>query len=225
MKSGKNIYDGVNVFSKKRKGESNMAILVLWSSPNTDGLTAAVKDKVVDEIHAAGKEAVEIHLNKKKVDLCRACERGWGKCHSEGKCILRDEFQEIYDAIRQSDAVVFITPVYWHDISENLKAFLDRLRRCETFHNHYLADKRCMLIACAGGTGNGTIECLDQMEKTMRHMGLVPLERLPITRFSCEYMIPAFAEAGKMFAEHYADWLLKPSKAEDWYKKASTDGG
>lgn len=36
-----------------------MSILVVWSSPNTDGLTAAAKNKVIKGILAAGKEAGE----------------------------------------------------------------------------------------------------------------------------------------------------------------------
>ena len=52
-----------------------------------------------------------------------------------------------------------------------MKAFLDRLRRCETAHNHFLSEKRCFLVACAGGTGLGAIECLHNMEETLKHMG------------------------------------------------------
>ena len=57
------------------------------------------------------------------------------------------------------DRIVLITPVYWHDLAENLKCLLDRMRRCETDHNYHLQGKQCMLIACAGGTGLGAIQC------------------------------------------------------------------
>lgn len=92
-----------------------MNIMVIWSSPNEQGLTAAAKD----------------------------------------------DFQKLYDDMAVADGLIFITPVYWHDMSENLKCFLDRLRRCETAHNHKLKGKICILIACAGETfaeylaGNG----------------------------------------------------------------------
>ncbi|MBE6936185.1 MAG: flavodoxin family protein [Ruminococcaceae bacterium] len=183
-----------------------MAFVVVWSSPNTDGLTAASKDRIISGIRAARKDVVEFHLNRKKIEMCSACGNGWGTCISKGSCVKKDDFQEIYDAFREAEGIVLVTPVYWGDLSENLKALLDRMRRCEPFTNHWLNGKRCLLVACAGGSGNGTISCLDRMETTMRHMGVQALDRLPITRFSREYMLPAMREAGEQFALHAEDW-------------------
>ena len=45
-----------------------MGILVIWSSPNVDGLTAAAKDRVLAGIRGAGREAEEIHLNRLKME-------------------------------------------------------------------------------------------------------------------------------------------------------------
>ncbi len=101
---------------------------------------------------------------------------------------------------------MLVTPVYWHDMAENMKALLDRMRRCEPFTNHYLEGKRCMLVACAGGTGNGAVKCLRTMEETLGHMKMVPLERLPIIRFNKDYMLPALFHAGEMFAQQFEDW-------------------
>lgn len=183
-----------------------MSILVVWSSPNTDGLTAAAKNKVIEGILAAGKEVEEIHLNHKKLNHCQSCGNGWGKCLSDGTCVLNDDFTEIYDAFQRSEAFVLVTPVYWHDISENLKALLDRIRRCEPFHNRFLEGKRCMLVACAGGTGNGVITCLSKLETTMRHMEILPLEMLPVIRLNRHYMLPALKEAGENFARIHDTW-------------------
>lgn len=58
--------------------------------------------------------------------------REWvGLCRSEGRCVINDDFSEDYQRLVSAEAIVWITPVYWHDLAENLKAFLDRLRRCE----------------------------------------------------------------------------------------------
>ena len=183
-----------------------MAILVVWASPNMDGLTASAKNQIVSGIEAAGKEADVIHLNRKRIEMCKRCGNGWGTCLSEGKCILNDDFAEVYAAFQNAEAIVLVTPVYWHDMAENMKALLDRMRRCEPFTNHYLEGKRCILVACAGGTGNGAVKCLRTMEETLGHMKMVPLERLPIIRFNKEYMLPALFHAGEMFARHYSDW-------------------
>lgn len=175
-------------------------ILVLWASPNQDGLTAAAKDQIVKGIGQAGEEAEVLHLNSCNIKRCLACGNGWGNCRAAGQCIIPDDFESIYEKMRTAEKIVFVTPVYWHDLAESLKTFLDRLRRCETGHNHDLQEKKCLLAACAGGSGRGAVECLHNLEETLRHMGMTAVDRLPVIQFNRSYMLPALTEAGRLFA-------------------------
>ena len=102
----------------------------------------------------------KIHLNSRKLEHCRACGDGWGACRSKGVCVIQDDFAEIYGKLREADGIVWVSAVYWWDMTECFKAFFDRLRRCEGFTNRFLEGKRCLLVACAGGTGKGVTECL-----------------------------------------------------------------
>lgn len=179
-----------------------MSILIIWASPNEDGLTAAAKDQVLKGISATGAKTEVINLNKSKIQRCLICGNGWGTCRSEGTCIIKDDFAEIYKKIIEADGIVWVTPVYWHDLAESLKCFMDRLRRCETAHNAFLQNKKCLLIACAGGTGNGAIRCLELLEDTLRHMGMIAMDRLPVIQFNRSYMLPALKEAGRAFGEN-----------------------
>ena len=176
-------------------------VIVLWSSPNSDWLTAAAKDRLLAGLRAGGAEAKEVQLNKLKLEHCHACSGGWGTCREKGSCILQDDFMPLYEALAEADGIVFVTAVYFHDLTECFKAFLDRLRRCDAFTARRLADKRCLLAACAGGTGQGTSECLSRLEYTMKHMNMRAYDRLPVNRFNREYMLPALEAAGKTYAE------------------------
>lgn len=64
------------------------------------------------------------------------------------------------------------------------KAFFDRLRRCDATQNHFLSEKRCVLMACAGGTGRGTLECLQQLERGLTHMGMRVYDRISVVRYN-----------------------------------------
>ncbi len=176
-------------------------VVVIWSSPNTDGLTASAKDSFIEGLAGAGTEYEEIHLNKKNVGSCRGCGNGWGTCLASGKCVIKDDFAEIYEKLVNADGIVFVTAVYWHDLTEQMKAFMDRLRRCEARHNHFLKDKRCVLVACAGGTGRGAIECLWSLEEYLKHMDMRAYDRIPVVRYNKDYMIPALKNAGSTYAE------------------------
>ena len=174
---------------------------VIWSSPNEDGLTATAKDRFAEGLRDAGAEVSDIALNRKKLEHCRACGNGWGSCNKTGACVIPDDFEEIYRTLKEADGIVWISAVYWSDMTECFKAFFDRLRRCDATHNHFLADKRCVLIACAGGTGRGTLECLTQMERGLTHMGMRAYDRIPVVRYNKDYMLPALREAGKAYAD------------------------
>lgn len=171
-------------------------IAVIWSSPNKDGLTAAAKEQMMKGITVAGAQVTEIHLNSKDIGHCRACGNGWGTCNKTGSCVMGDDFEEIYQTLAEADGIVWISAVYWSDMTECFKAFFDRLRRCDATCNHYLAEKRCMLIACAGGTGRGTLECLTQLERGLTHMGMRAYDRIPVVRYNSGYILPALYEAG-----------------------------
>ena len=172
---------------------------MIWASPNTDGLTAAAVEEVRKGMETVGASPELIHLNRKSMKHCLACGNGWGDCQAKGECVIRDDFAAIYEKMKAADGIVFVTPVYWHDLAENLKAFLDRLRRCETAHNHFLAGKQCLIVACAGGTGLGAIECLHNLEQTLGHMRMPVVDRLPVIRFNRAYMLPALEQARATF--------------------------
>ncbi len=178
-----------------------LKIAVVWSSPNKDGLTAGAKNQIIKGILQADADVDEIHLNKLDMRHCMACLDGWGSCREKGECIIKDSFADVYKRLTDADGIVFVSAVYWSDLTEQFKAFIDRLRRCEATHNHFLVDKRCVLVACAGGTGRGTIECLNNMERALTHMGMRALDRIPVNRFNKSYMLPALSEAGKVYVD------------------------
>ena len=176
-------------------------VAVVWSSPNTDGLTAAAKNQIISGLAEAGVQTEEIHLNRKKLEYCRACGNGWGTCNKLGTCVIQDDFAEIYQTLAEADGIIWISAVYWSEMTECFKAFFDRLRRCDATKNHALAEKRCVLIACAGGTGRGALECLQQLEKGLTHMGMRAYDRIPVVRYNREYMLSALHAAGKVYAD------------------------
>ena len=48
-----------------------MSIAVVWSSANTDGLTASAKDAFIEGIRENGTDVEEIYLNGLKLEHCR----------------------------------------------------------------------------------------------------------------------------------------------------------
>ena len=176
-------------------------ITVIWASPNVDGLTAAAKNMVIEGIKSTEVEVREFHLNKLHMEHCRACGDGWGLCKAKGHCVIKDDFEELYQSVKDAEGVVLVTAVYWHDMAECMKAFVDRMRRCETGFGRTMVGKKVLLVGCAGGTGRGAVYCLLNMEEALNHMQMAAVDRIPVIQFNKGYMLPAVREAGKTFAE------------------------
>lgn len=176
-----------------------MNVLVIYSSPNDDGLTAACAAAALAGVREAGETAEEIRLNDLDVGMCQACNRGWGTCQAEHECQVWDDFQALHARICRADALILVTPVYWGEMSEAAKALTDRLRRCEATRGAEsgLADKPVIAVAAAGGSGNGTITCLLSMERWIQHVRARVWDLLPVNRWSRAYKLTTIREAAR----------------------------
>ena len=180
-----------------------MKVLVIHSSPNDDGLTAACAAAAADGARQAGGQVEEVLLNDLKVGMCQACDNGWGPCRTEHECELQDDFQSLHARICEAGATVLVTPVYWGEMSESAKALTDRLRRCEATRGEAsgLASKPILAVAAAGGTGGGMITCLASMERWVQHLRARVWDLIPVNRWSREYKLVAIRSAARAMVE------------------------
>jgi len=156
--------------------------------PNKIGLTFSCVEECEKELKKLGNEVEHICINKKNIQKCIACgKRGWGICLEEHKCIQKDNFNEIYEYMNEFDAYIFITPVYFWEMSESAKTFFDRLKRCDAFNDDSkIKGKKIVCIACAGGSGNGTEETLKSFDILDHFLKTKMVGRIPVTKANFE---------------------------------------
>ena len=180
-----------------------MKIIIISSSPNKDGLTAACADAAIEGIVKAGGEAELVNLNELKVGMCQACDNGWGTCLELHECQVLDDFQSLHQRTCSADGLVLVTPVYWGEMSESAKAFTDRLRRCEANRDEEsaLCRKPVLAVAAAGGSGGGMITCLGSMERWIQHVRARTFDLLPVNRWSRQYKLDTIRAAAKALVQ------------------------
>ncbi len=184
-----------------------MKFLIITGNPKKDGLCLSITEEVRKGAAEGGAE-VEI-LNAAKLERCHVCGTGWGQCREKHTCAFgNDGFTDAQNKVYEADQFCFITPVYWGEMAEGIKCFFDRLRRCEfdmpwgstRDKKPAMSGKQVLLIASPGGSGNGMLTCLDQMDRFCRHTGAVIFDYIGINRWNNDYKKLAVFAAAKAMA-------------------------
>jgi len=193
-----------------------MKLLIISGTPKIDGITHSFVQAAEETAAKLGISAETIRLAGKGGESllkCKMCHEGWGICFKEHRCAFGNEdgFSELQKQVHNADAYIYITPVYWGEISEEMKIFMDKLRRCEATKQwdnresevSALKGKPSILVANAGGGGGGILTALQDMERAVIHMGgdAQPRENngifdmIGVNRWNQEYKRDAFRAA------------------------------
>lgn len=100
-----------------------MKIIVLNGSPRKNGNTEIMVQTFADT--AKKNHHVEI-LNIASMNIrgCLGCKYCWAH---QGECVQKDDMQNVIEKLKDADMVVFASPIYWFDITAQLKTVIDRL--------------------------------------------------------------------------------------------------
>jgi multimeric flavodoxin WrbA len=102
-----------------------MKVVGFNGSARKDGNTSILIRKVFDELEAEGIETKLVNLGPQSVNGCLACM----KCfeNKDGHCVQdKDRLNEWVDDMAAADGIILGTPVYFANLSGQIKCFLDR---------------------------------------------------------------------------------------------------
>ena len=100
-----------------------MKIVCVLGSPRTKGNSSTLAQHFCSAAEKLGATVETFALNKLNFRGCQACMA----CKTKlDKCILKDDLEAVLDSIRDADVLVMSTPVYFADLTGQLKAFIDR---------------------------------------------------------------------------------------------------
>jgi multimeric flavodoxin WrbA len=180
-----------------------MRILALLGSRNPRGQTARAAEAVAEGAGRAGADVETVLLPALAIERCRQCdERGWGLCRQEGRCIIEDDLAALIEKMRAADALLFATPVYFGDLSESLRAMLDRVRRTSMHEagKRGLAGKAALGLAVAGGGGGGAPACCASLEKVLRTIAFDLVDLVPVRRQNLDFKCDVLRLTGEHLA-------------------------
>ncbi|MGD8227925.1 MAG: flavodoxin family protein [Desulfobacteraceae bacterium] len=101
-------------------------ILAIYGSPRRKGNTSVLLQKAVEGAKEGGAEVDEIVLRDLKMSPCLEI---YG-CKKEGRCVIKDDFQTVYDQILSCKGLMLASPIFFYTVSAHTKILMDR---CQSF--------------------------------------------------------------------------------------------
>lgn len=100
-----------------------MKVVSIIGSPRQNGNSATIARRFCDKAEQLGAHVKTYVLNNLQYQGCQGCMI----CKTRlDRCVLEDDLTEVLEAIRDTDVLALSSPVYYWDVSGQLKTFMDR---------------------------------------------------------------------------------------------------
>jgi multimeric flavodoxin WrbA len=100
-----------------------MRIVSLLGSPRPNGNSSTIARHFCGAAERCGADVRTFALNELAYRGCQGCMA----CKTKlDKCVLQDDLTEILAAVSDADILALASPVYFWDVSSQVKAFIDR---------------------------------------------------------------------------------------------------
>ena len=98
--------------------------MIITASPRNNGNSTILTLKAAEGVNDSGGEADVAPIGNLRIAPCNACDVCRDK--PEQGCVIKDDMQPLYQQIKDSQGIIFATPVYWFNVSAQMKLFIDR---------------------------------------------------------------------------------------------------
>lgn len=156
-----------------------MKITALFGSPIKMGNTETMAEAFLAECAAGGAEVTRWRLNELEYKGCSACMA----CKTRlEECALRDGLTPVLRSVHEADVVLIATPVYFFDVTSQLKGFIDRCYSFLTPHWYKMKDmsrlkpgKELVFVVAQGGAERVFHDMLQRYSAIFSTLGFNPL--------------------------------------------------
>jgi multimeric flavodoxin WrbA len=97
-------------------------ILAIYGSPRPKGNTTLLLNHVVQGALDHGAQVEKVVLRNLKMSPCLEI---YG-CKQTGRCVIQDDFQNIYDQLLTCQGLMIASPIFFYTVSAHTKILMDR---------------------------------------------------------------------------------------------------
>ena len=112
-------------------------LIAINGSPRKNWNTAQLLQHAVKGAEDAGASTEIINLYTLNFKGCTSCFACKLKSRPHGSCAMKDDLSPVLEKIKNADAIIFGTPIYFMNLSAGMIAFIERL----FFSNYIYSDE------------------------------------------------------------------------------------
>ena len=99
-----------------------MKVLGIMGSPRIKGNTDLLLDEALKGAQGQGAEVEKVIVDKLNIAPCRE----YYGCVKDGNCVIRDDMDNIYPKLLDTDRVIVASPIFFYGLTSQVKALIDR---------------------------------------------------------------------------------------------------
>lgn len=147
-------------------------IVILNGSPHKSGNTVGLIDEFVRGAKESGNETTVFWLQGMDIRGCLGCFRG--NSTREHPCVQKDDMQRIYLAMKEAEIVVMASPLYYWNLSGQLRTAMDRLVALEEVEQNLRGHDRSgiLLMVAAGDEFRAALNYYDLLMERLQWKNL-----------------------------------------------------
>ena len=99
-----------------------MKVLGIMGSPRIKGNSDLLIDEALKGVQSQQAETEKIVVDKLNLTACRE----YYACLKDGKCVIKDDMDVIYQKILDTDAIIVASPIFFYTVSAQLMLLISR---------------------------------------------------------------------------------------------------
>ena len=104
-------------------------VVVLSTSLRSNSNSELLAKSFVEGSKESGNEVEYISLKNKDIRFCIGCLA----CQKLGHCVIKDDVTDIMDSVLYADVVVWATPIYYYEMSGQMKTLIVKIISSEMY--------------------------------------------------------------------------------------------
>ena len=120
-------------------------VLIISTSIRPNSNSELLANAFADGARKSGNEVELVSLKDKTIGFCKGCLA----CQKLGRCVVKDDANEITEKLLNAEVVVWATPIYYYEMSGQMKTMIDRAN--SLYPRDYQFRDVYLLRACRAG--------------------------------------------------------------------------